>query len=91
MKVSLTGAVGEVLGFVTRGAESQVALRHSGAERSKEPGIHTPSAGVMDYALDASPRSGVTWEALTGRPSSPIVPGMFGLNLICGICREIIG
>src|ERR1700691_291860 len=35
-------------------------FRHSGAERSEEPGIHNPSAGAMDSGLAASRQSGVT-------------------------------
>ncbi len=29
----------------------QQAVRHSGAERSEEPGIHNPGAGTMDSGL----------------------------------------
>jgi hypothetical protein len=37
-----------------------VVIRHSGAERSEEPGIHTPSTGVMDSGLAAARQSGMT-------------------------------
>jgi error-prone DNA polymerase len=36
--------------------------RHSGAERSEEPGIHNPSIGTMDSGFAASRRSGMTNE-----------------------------
>jgi len=35
-------------------------------------------------------RQSALYYLLTRQASLPIVPAMFGLNQICGICREII-
>ena len=37
-----------------------ISHRHSGAQRSWEPGIHNPGAGSMDSGLAASRQSGMT-------------------------------
>jgi len=40
--------------------DSNCWYRHSGAERSEEPGIDNPSAGTMDSRFAASRRPGMT-------------------------------
>ena len=39
---------------------AHMMTRHSGAERSEEPGIHNPGAGDMDSGLAAVRRPGMT-------------------------------
>jgi hypothetical protein len=41
-------------------------------------------------ATPKAPDSRQSAHPLTGHPPLPIVPAMYGLNQICGICREII-
>jgi hypothetical protein len=49
-----------------------------------------PGSAVHRFALHRI-RETILQNTLTRRPSSPILRAMYGLNLICGICREIIG
>src|SRR5580658_6583820 len=44
-------------------------VRHSGAERSEEPGIHIPGAGVMDSGLAAV-------AAIRNDGGSAVIPGL---------------
>jgi error-prone DNA polymerase len=64
--------------------EPVIPDRHSGAEQSEEPGIHSPGTGSMDSGLAASRRSGMT-DKSNGKPYHAV---RLGFRLVRGLGEE---